>query len=218
MAVIPGGEGVVPAPDRLTVIAHDRIRTGTFADMGDAAVQLYDRLVFEASVSGEEVDFSGRLGLDVGGKDGCYRSVIGALGLHRVLTVEPQPAAQVEHNAGFMPTRGGLFQGTIQRWAEVSETPADSVFVFNMALEASRDQTFLRALSHATRMRGLLAVTFREAVTCQTFMNGIRRNPTLGFRHIYDHDADRSGAPPAPKRGISVRDQYLALFRREPTA
>jgi hypothetical protein len=210
-----------PPPDRAAAVAHERIRAGTFPDMGDAAISLYDRLTYEASIADEAVDFSGQLGLDVGGYDGCYRSLIGALGLRRVITVEPNPPHDppVTARPSVPHTRGGLYIGTVQHWVDHTERPADSVFVFNMAPSASRDQTFLRALSAATRMRGLLAVTFREAGTCQMFLDGVRRNPTLGFRQVYSREeVDRSNAPPGPPRGPSVRDQYLALFRREPAA
>ncbi len=192
------------------VAAHDVVRSGTYAEMAAPAVSLYDRLVYETTHAGEPVDFTGQLGLEVGGYDGPYRSVIGALGLERVVTIEPiAKALKKGRDSGIIPEEDA-FEGTLQEWVAAGSPPADFAGVFNMMPALGGDRDFLRALSAAVKVGGLVATTFREPITAFDFSDLVRRTPSSGLRMLFD-GLPRHNAPPLD----GMRSRFLYLWRRE---
>ncbi|HEX7963477.1 MAG TPA: hypothetical protein VF466_02700 [Candidatus Saccharimonadales bacterium] len=186
------------------------VGAGTYPEMALSATRLYDRLRYEAAHAGEPVDFAaaGDVGLDVGSYDGAYRSVIGALGLRRVVSIEPMADILYDGiKAGMVPD-GDAFGGTLQAWVEQAREPAGAVFIFNMMPSLPNDPTFVRAVAEATAPGGIVAATFREPITCTQFATAA---PRVGLRMLYGPVAARFDAPPLE---LTARNKFLHLYRR----
>lgn len=188
------------------------VGAGTYPEMALSATRLYDRLRYEAAHAGEPVDFAaaGDLGLDVGSYDGAYRSVIGALGLRRVVSVEPLADALFDGIRSGMVPEGDAFGDTLQAWVEQAREPAGATFVFNMMRSLPNDPTFMHALADATAAGGIVAVTFRESITCTQFAFAA---PRVGLRMLYGPTIPRPDAPPPEL----MRNKFLHLYRRDAT-
>jgi hypothetical protein len=193
------------------VDAAAAIKLGTYPEMAQLAVSLYERLRYEQAHVGEPVEFAGDVGLDVGGYDGPYRSVIGALGLKRVVTVEPLvEAGQAGVAEGIIPP-DDLFVGTLQGWLKAGNHPADSAFAFNVMPSLPNDASFVRAMAAAVKVGGIVVTTFREPATSHQFAEAFRRSPALGIRMLYDPSVPRLDLP----QFAGVRNKFLYLWRRE---
>lgn len=197
-----------PSPD---VLAHEGIRAGTYPALASSAITLYDSIQFAAAHVGEPVDFAGKQGLDVGSYDGPYRQVIGALELKRVVSIEPNCTSLHRGIAAGVIPKEDAYNGTLQQWVADGHDPAHGVFVFNMAPSLPNRPDFLRALSAATALGGLMVATFREAAESLQFVTAVRATPALGFRQLNNHRTSGRGVL-APDM---ARNRFLHLWRRE---
>jgi hypothetical protein len=195
-------------PEHNTV--HAAIATGTYAEMGASAIELYDSIRAQQALHNGEADLAAPVGLDIGGYDGAYRSVLGALGVERVITIEPRwDVLDKGVQAGIIPQEDA-FHGTLQEWVEAGNKPVQTAAVFNMMRPLPARPDFLQALSAATVSGGFVVTTFREPISMLQFMTATARDKSLGLRVLHAPGTQRIGTST-----LNIRNKFLQLHRRQ---
>jgi hypothetical protein len=189
---------------------HAAIIAGTYPEMGASAIQLHDAIRTQQAQRSGEVDFAAPGGLDIGGYDGAYRSVLGALGVERVITIEPRwDVLDRGVQTGVIPEHDA-FHGTLQEWVEAGGEPVQIAVVFNMMPSLPARPDFLRALSAATTSGGLVVTTFREPESMLQFTAAAARDTSLGLQVLRAPNTQRIGAST-----MNVRNKFLQFHRRQ---
>ncbi|MDB5185763.1 MAG: hypothetical protein JWL85_286 [Candidatus Saccharibacteria bacterium] len=148
------------------------------------ATELYDQLRYDLdSVNG--LDNLGPFALDVGGRNAGYVPLIKALGVQRVLVVDPD-AEQLQHGIDQgLVTRADTFAGTLESWVEDEACePADSAFVFNMQPSLLKNGEFLLALARSVKVGGFIVATFMEPVSAVELPSRIHSHLSDSLRII----------------------------------
>jgi len=195
------------------------IAASTYSSMADPAIALHARIVERAEATDEVIDFSGAVGLDVGSADGGWGAVIGALGLDRVISIDPNSGLLEAGEVTGIIKPENAYAGSLQRWVAEGNEPAQSVFVFNMQRTLIASETFRRALRSATAIGGLLLPTFREREHMLEFSKHMKREDS-GFRAIGRPAAGRKAHEStfsyAPER--ETYNTFIQFYRRVPVA
>jgi hypothetical protein len=190
--------------------AQAAIAAGTYAEMGASAIELYGAIRAQQALHSGEADLAAPVGLDIGGYDGAYRPVLGALGVERVITIEPRwDVLDKGVQAGIIPQEDA-FHGTLQEWVEAGNKPVPTAAVFNMLGALPMRPDFLQALSAATVSGGLVVTTFREPGTMLQFMTATTRDKSLGLHALHAPGTQRIGTST-----LNIRNKFLQLHRRQ---
>jgi SAM-dependent methyltransferase len=185
------------------------IEAGTYPEMVAPAVSLYRRLEYERHRFDRVVSLAGALVLDVGGYDGCYRSVMYALGAERLVTIDrSEKVIDKGVEEGIIPRDDG-FKGSLEDWLATNPPHADVAYVLNMMPGASRDVGFVRALSRVIKPGGILVTSFREPISAVSFSSLVESQAT-GFTKLHPSRPGQS-APPLD----GMRNKFLYFWQKE---
>jgi hypothetical protein len=121
----------------------------------------------------------GAVGLDVGGRDGNMVPVIRALGIGRVILVDPHTASVEQAIGSGAVHPEDAYSQKLETYADTVTEPADAAFVFNMQPRLASDSGFIRALGAVIKPQGIVVTSFMEPITGSQFSTNAHKQDQI---------------------------------------